>query len=203
MNMPEERKRSTGAPLLEVDGLSVDFAVDNFWVPAAKKLTYSVRPGEALAIVGESGSGKSVSSMSLLGLLPKNARVTGSARLDGREILSLKGDELRRIRGREIAVIFQEPMTALNPVFTVGFQIIETLRMHFGMTPSAAKARALELLDLVPPGPMDEFIAENELLDPTSPDAMFEGLTERGLRKSWHRGRDWMKRHRLFRRRKG
>ncbi len=149
MNMPEERKRREGAPLLEVDGLSVDFAVDNYWVPAAKKLTYSVRPGEALAIVGESGSGKSVSSMSLLGLLPKNARVTGSARLDGREILSLKGDDLRRIRGREIAVIFQEPMTALNPVFTVGFQIIETLRMHFGMTPSAAKTRALELLDMV------------------------------------------------------
>lgn len=158
MNMPEERKRSTNAPLLEVDGLSVDFAVDNFWVPAAKKLTYSVRPGEALAIVGESGSGKSVSSMSLLGLLPKNARVTGSARLDGREILSLKGDDLRRIRGREIAVIFQEPMTALNPVFTVGSQIIETLRMHFGMTPSAAKARALELLDLVDlPDPIKAF----------------------------------------------
>ncbi|MBV0894499.1 ABC transporter ATP-binding protein [Microbacterium sp. NC79] len=158
MNMPEERKRREGAPLLEVDGLSVDFAVDNFWVPAAKKLTYDVRPGEALAIVGESGSGKSVSSMALLGLLPKNARVTGSARLDGREILSLKGDDLRRIRGREIAVIFQEPMTALNPVFTVGFQIIETLRMHFGMTPSAAKARALELLDMVDlPDPLKAF----------------------------------------------
>ncbi|KRA23791.1 glutathione ABC transporter ATP-binding protein [Microbacterium sp. Root61] len=145
-------------PLLEVNDLSVDFAVDNFWVPAAKKLQYSVEGGKALAIVGESGSGKSASSMALLGLLPKNARVRGSVKLAGREILGLKPDELRRVRGSEIAVIFQEPMTALNPVYTVGFQIIETLRIHFGMTPSQAKARALELLDLVElPDPLKAF----------------------------------------------
>jgi peptide/nickel transport system ATP-binding protein len=145
-------------PLLEVDDLSVDFAVDNFWVPAAKKLNYTLERGKALAVVGESGSGKSVSSMSMLGLLPKNARVQGSVRLEGREILGIKPEELRAIRGREIAVIFQEPMTALNPVYTVGFQIIETLRIHFGMTPSQARERALELLDLVDlPDPLKAF----------------------------------------------
>ena len=145
-------------PLLEVDGLSVDFAVDGFWVPAAKQLSYSVDRGRALAIVGESGSGKSASSMSMLGLLPKTARVRGSVKLEGREILGLKPDQLREVRGREIAVIFQEPMTALNPVFTVGFQIVETLRIHFGMTPSQAKDRALELLDLVDlPDPLKAF----------------------------------------------
>jgi len=149
---------ATGVPLLQVSGLSVDFAVDNYWVPAAKKLEYSVESGKALAIVGESGSGKSASSMAMLGLLPSNARVTGSVKLGGREILGLRKDDLRRVRGREIAVIFQEPMTALNPVFTVGFQIIETLRVHRGMTPSAARTRALELLDMVElPDPLKAF----------------------------------------------
>jgi peptide/nickel transport system ATP-binding protein len=157
MNQPRDRREHSG-PLLEVDGLSVDFAVDNYWVPAAKDLRYAVEPGKALAIVGESGSGKSASSMAMLGLLPKNARVTGSVKLAGRELIGLKPDALRRVRGSEIAVIFQEPMTALNPVYTVGSQIIETLRTHFGMTPSAAKARALELLDLVElPDPVKAF----------------------------------------------
>ncbi|WP_347975953.1 ABC transporter ATP-binding protein [Microbacterium sp. ProA8] len=149
---------ASGSPLLEVSGLSVDFAVDNYWVPAAKKLDYTVSSGKALAIVGESGSGKSASSMAMLGLLPNNARVTGSVKLGGREILGLRKDDLRRVRGRDIAVIFQEPMTALNPVFTVGFQIIETLRNHRGMTPSEARTRALELLDMVElPDPLKAF----------------------------------------------
>ncbi len=148
MNQPRNRDSYDG-PLLEVSGLSVDFAVDNFWVPAAKSLDYVVNAGKALAIVGESGSGKSASSMAMLDLLPSNARIRGSVKLGGREIIGLKKDQLQRVRGSEIAVIFQEPMTALNPVFTVGSQIVETLRIHFGMTPSAAKARALELLDLV------------------------------------------------------
>lgn len=157
MNQSRARRDVTG-PLLEVDGLSVDFAVDNYWIPAAKDLRYTLEGGKCLAIVGESGSGKSVSSMSMLGLLPKNARVTGSVKLAGRELLGLKPDALQRVRGSEIAVIFQEPMTALNPVFTVGFQIVETLRIHFGMTPSAAKVRALELLDLVElPDPLKAF----------------------------------------------
>ncbi|MGC5170840.1 ABC transporter ATP-binding protein [Micromonospora sp. DT81.3] len=151
-------RESFDGHLLEVSGLSVDFAVDNYWVPAAKDLNYFVDGGKALAIVGESGSGKSASSMAMLGLLPANARIGGSVKLAGREIIGLKKDQLRRVRGGEIAVIFQEPMTALNPVYTVGSQIIETLRIHFGITPSAARARALELLDLVElPDPLKAF----------------------------------------------
>ncbi|HWI32571.1 MAG TPA: ABC transporter ATP-binding protein, partial [Microbacterium sp.] len=157
MNQLRTRESFDGH-LLEVSGLSVDFAVDNYWVPAAKNLEYFVDGGKALAIVGESGSGKSASSMAMLDLLPSNARVRGSVKLAGREILGLNKDELRRVRGGEIAVIFQEPMTALNPVYTVGSQIIETLRIHFGITPSAAKTRALELLDLVElPDPLKAF----------------------------------------------
>ncbi|MFF1878718.1 ABC transporter ATP-binding protein [Leifsonia sp. NPDC058230] len=139
----------TDAPVLEVSDLSVDFGVDNVWVPAAKKLNYSIKAGEVLAIVGESGSGKSASSMAILDLLPKNSRVRGSIKLEGRELTGLTQPQMRRVRGRQVAVIFQEPMTALNPVYTVGFQIVETLRVHFGMSPHEAKERALELLGMV------------------------------------------------------
>jgi peptide/nickel transport system ATP-binding protein len=135
--------------VLEVADLGVDFWVDGEYYPAAVGLTYSVRRGEVLAIVGESGSGKSSSSMALLGLLPPTARVTGSIQLLGRELAGLGANELRKVRGSEIAVIFQEPMTALNPVYTVGFQIVETLRTHFDLTPAQAKDRAIELLEKV------------------------------------------------------
>ena len=136
-------------PVLEVENLDVSFFVDGEWFPAAQGVSYHVDPGEVLAIVGESGSGKTQSSMSLLGLLPPNGRASGSARLRGQELIGLTGAPLRRIRGKEIAVIFQEPMTALNPVYTVGFQIVETLRAHFIMSPKQARARAIELLTLV------------------------------------------------------
>jgi peptide/nickel transport system ATP-binding protein len=136
-------------PILEVTNLGVEFWVGQEWVPAAIDISYRVNPGEVLAIVGESGSGKSVSSMSLLGLLPKNGRVTGSAKLRGKEMIGADQATLRRARGNDIAVIFQEPMTALNPVYTVGFQIVEALRVHYPITPSKAKERALELLSLV------------------------------------------------------
>ncbi len=135
--------------VLDVSGLGVDFWVDGEFYPAAVGLDYSVKRGEVLAIVGESGSGKSSSSMALLGLLPPTARVTGSIKLLGREISELDKRELRTVRGQQIAVIFQEPMTALNPVYTVGFQIVETLRTHYDMTPAQAKARAIELLEKV------------------------------------------------------
>ena len=138
-----------GEVVLEVRDLSVDFGVDKQWVPAAIGLNYEVRAGEVLAIVGESGSGKSASSMALLGLLPSNSRVTGSVRLAGKDLLGADETNLRRIRGREVAVIFQEPMTALNPVYTVGAQIVETLRLHNQMSPDQAKERALHMLDLV------------------------------------------------------
>ena len=142
--------RIAGTPaILEVTGLDVDFWVDGQWYPAAVDLEYDVKAGEILAIVGESGSGKSSSSMALLGLTPPNGRVAGSAKLLGRELIGMSGSALRRVRGRDIAVIFQEPMTALNPVYSIGFQIVETLRTHFDMSPSEAKARAIELLDLV------------------------------------------------------
>lgn len=135
--------------VLEVRDLSVDFGVDKKWVPAAIGLNYEVRAGEVLAIVGESGSGKSASSMALLGLLPSNSRVTGSVKLAGKDLLGADESNLRRIRGRDVAVIFQEPMTALNPVYTVGAQIVETLRLHNQMSPDEAKERALHMLDLV------------------------------------------------------
>lgn len=148
----------TGHPVLEVTDLSVDFGVDGVWIPAAKKLNYSIKPREVLAIVGESGSGKSASSMAVLDLLPQNSRISGSVKLDGRELRGLSPAQMRRVRGRQVAVIFQEPMTALNPVYTIGFQIVETLRLHFGMSPSQAKTRALELLDMVElPDPMKAF----------------------------------------------
>ncbi|WP_439694006.1 ABC transporter ATP-binding protein [Curtobacterium sp. SP.BCo] len=149
---------ATSTPVVKVSGLDVDFAVDDVWTPAVKKLSYEIRSGEVLALVGESGSGKSVSSMSILGLLPRNARVNGSIEFNGTELLGLRSAQLREYRGKEIAVIFQEPMTALNPVFTVGSQIVETLRIHYGISPSEAKVRAIELLTLVEmPDPQKAF----------------------------------------------
>ncbi len=136
-------------PVLQVTDLSVDFGVEGTWVPAAKNLNYTIKPGEVLALVGESGSGKSASSMAILDLLPENSRIRGSIKLDGRELTGLKPQQMRKVRGAQIAVIFQEPMTALNPVYTIGSQIVETLRIHYGMSPHEARERALELLDMV------------------------------------------------------
>jgi peptide/nickel transport system ATP-binding protein len=136
--------------ILEVDNLGVEFWVEGEFYPAAIDMNYTVRRGEVLAIVGESGSGKSTSAMALMGLLPENARVTGSIKLLGRELRGVDEQTLRSLRGNEIAPIFQEPMTALNPVYTIGFQIMEALRSHDrGMAPSVAKERAIELLRLV------------------------------------------------------
>ncbi|MEN0071381.1 MAG: ATP-binding cassette domain-containing protein, partial [Propionicimonas sp.] len=150
-----------GDTILEVRNLGVKFWVNGDWFDAADEVTYDLKAGEVLAIVGESGSGKTQSSMSLIGLLPSNGRAIGSAKLKGTELIGLSGQRLREVRGNEIAVIFQEPMTALNPVYTVGFQIAETLRTHFVMAPAQAKARALELMRLVeipdPEGSFDKF----------------------------------------------
>ncbi|GAA1049591.1 ABC transporter ATP-binding protein [Arthrobacter russicus] len=142
-------RRSAGDVVLQVSGLSVDFGVDKKWVPAAIGLDYEVKAGEVLAIVGESGSGKSASSMAILGLLPDNSRVTGSVKLNGEEILNASPSKLRKIRGSDVAVIFQEPMTALNPVYTIGFQIVETLRLHNEISPDEARVRAIRMLELV------------------------------------------------------
>ena len=136
-------------PILKVENYNVEFWVDGVWYPAAIDMNYEVAAGEVLAIVGESGSGKSSSSMGLMGLLASNARVSGSVKVKGTEMLSASNATLRSFRGRQVAYIFQEPMTALNPVYTIGFQIVETLRAHFEMGPAAAKARAIELISLV------------------------------------------------------
>ena len=162
MSAPDTRPRASAreatAPILEVENFGVDFWVAGEWISAAVALNYVVRPGEVLAIVGESGSGKSVSSMALLGLLPANGRAHGSVRLNGEELIGASQSRLRQVRGKNIAVIFQEPMTALNPVYRIGFQIVESLRVHFPLTPSEARARALELLALVEmPDPQKAF----------------------------------------------
>ena len=136
-------------PVLEMNRLSVDFAVDGVWNPAAVELNYRIRPGEIVAVVGESGSGKSASSMAILNLLPKTARVRGSITLNGEELVGASTKRMRELRGSAIAAIFQEPMTALNPVLTIGFQIVEAIRTHTDQTPSEAKTRAIELLTLV------------------------------------------------------
>ncbi|NYD65528.1 peptide/nickel transport system ATP-binding protein [Agromyces atrinae] len=136
-------------PVLTVDNLCVDFGVDNAWVPAAKNLSYTIGPGEVVAVVGESGSGKSASSMAILDLLPKNSRVRGTIDVNGRSVTSMSPRALRELRGEEVAAIFQEPMTALNPVYTVGFQIVETIRTHRPMPPSEAAKKAIEMLTLV------------------------------------------------------
>jgi peptide/nickel transport system ATP-binding protein len=135
--------------LLDVRDLSVRFDTDDGTVHAVDRLSFDLRPGEVLGVVGESGCGKSVSMMSILGLLPETATVSGHARFDGVDLLAAPAARLRRIRGREISVVFQEPMTSLNPVFTVGRQIGEVLRRHLGLSRAAARERTIELLDLV------------------------------------------------------
>jgi oligopeptide/dipeptide ABC transporter ATP-binding protein len=135
--------------VLEVENLTVGFPTDDGLVQAVRGVTYQLRRGEALGIVGESGSGKSVTSLAVLGLLPKNARITGSVRFEGREILG-KGDaEMSKFRGKSVAMIFQDPMTSLNPVYRVGYQIGETLHAHDSLSDKAAHARAIELLSAV------------------------------------------------------
>ena len=137
-------------PLLEVDNLTVDFPSDDGPVHAVRGVTYAVAPGEILAIVGESGSGKSVSCLALMGLLPKNAQINGSAKFKGQELLGLKPKEINKIRGNSVAMIFQDPMTSLNPVYTVGWQLAEAVKAHH---PDASKSeawrRAVDLLQLV------------------------------------------------------
>jgi peptide/nickel transport system ATP-binding protein len=135
--------------VLQVANYNVDFWVEGVWYPAAIDMNFQVEAGKVLAIVGESGSGKSTTAMGLMDLLATNARVSGSVKVRGQEMIGAKKSQLRKFRGREVAYIFQEPMTALNPVYTIGFQIVETLRTHFDMGPNEAKVRAIELLTMV------------------------------------------------------
>ncbi len=143
---------------LKVQDLCVDFWVDGIWYPAAIDINFELEPGKTLAIVGESGSGKSTTAMALTRLLPANARISGSVFLDDKDVLAMSKSQIRTIRGHDVAYIFQEPMTALNPVYTIGFQISETLRTHYDMNPVTAKARAIELLTMVElPNPAEAY----------------------------------------------
>ncbi|MGS0688439.1 ABC transporter ATP-binding protein [Nakamurella sp. GG22] len=135
--------------ILRVRDLGVEFRIEDTWAMASEGVSFDINHGEVLAVVGESGSGKSVSAMSILGLLPPNARIKGSATLQGKELIGAREATLRAVRGKDVGLIFQEPMTALNPVLTVGFQVNEVLLSHFDMTPQAAQERVLELMRLV------------------------------------------------------
>jgi oligopeptide/dipeptide ABC transporter ATP-binding protein len=133
-----------------VEGLRVEFRTHRGTVYAVNGVSFDIAAGETLGIVGESGCGKSVTALALLGILPRAGHVTGgTAVFGGRDLLTLRDRELRRIRGREIAMIFQDPMTSLNPVLTVGRQIREALETHFGLNRKEAGLRATELLDQV------------------------------------------------------
>jgi peptide/nickel transport system ATP-binding protein len=136
-------------PLLEVRDLSVRFDTDEGTVHAVDGMSLELASREVLGIVGESGCGKSVTALSILGLLPKTATVTGSIRFEGAELLGAPRSRLRKIRGRQISFVFQEPMTSLNPVLRIGNQIEEVLREHLSLSRTAAKERVVELLDLV------------------------------------------------------
>ncbi|HET9893480.1 MAG TPA: ABC transporter ATP-binding protein [Streptosporangiaceae bacterium] len=141
--------------LLEVENLQVRLFDRTGPVLAVRGVSLSVGRGEVVALVGESGCGKSVTALSLLRLLPGSAQVSGSIRLDGQDVLELNSRQLRALRGGEIAMVFQEPMTSLNPAFSVGNQIAEVLSLHQGMRGDRARARALELLRMVGIGAPD------------------------------------------------
>ena len=136
--------------LLEVSDLSVRFDTDDGPVHAVDKMSFSLAPGEVLGIVGESGCGKSVTSLAILGILPRAGRVTGGRALfEGEDLIGRPDRELRKIRGKEIAMIFQDPMTSLNPVLTIGRQIRESIEAHFDLDRKEAEKRVVELLDQV------------------------------------------------------
>ncbi len=150
-------------PLLVVDNLHTQFNTSRGIVRAVEGVSFTVKRGEVLAIVGESGSGKSVTALSIMRLLPRqSARISeGRIIFDGRSLLDLSDEQMREIRGRGIAMIFQEPMTSLNPILTIGLQITEPLKIHLGMSDEQARARAVELMGLVgipdPEGRLDQY----------------------------------------------
>ena len=135
--------------ILEVRDLSVEFHTPSGIVHAVSHVNFTLAKGEVLGIVGESGSGKSVTANALMRLLPETAHVTGSIRLNGVEISGYSNKQFNTIRGKEIAMIFQDPMTSLNPLYTIGNQLEETLRLHMGLSGRALKDRTIELLDMV------------------------------------------------------
>jgi oligopeptide/dipeptide ABC transporter ATP-binding protein len=137
------------APVLELRDVTVTLPTDRGPLRPVDGVSFAVEPGRTLAVVGESGCGKSVTALSVMGLLPQGARIGGSIRFDGRELTTLDAEDWRLKRGREMAMIFQEPMTSLNPAFRAGEQVAEALRLHQGLSPRAALDRAIEMLDHV------------------------------------------------------
>ena len=136
--------------VLSVRDLTTSFRVGGVWRPAVRNMAFDIKARETLAVVGESGSGKSVTALSIMRLIPSaNGRIEGRIQLGGRELLTLPEDAMRDVRGGDIGMIFQEPMTSLNPVITVGFQVSEALRRHRGLRPAEADREALRLFDLV------------------------------------------------------
>src|SRR5688572_10607953 len=145
-------------PLLSVENLRTYFYTDAGVARAVDGVSFHIEPGETVGLVGESGSGKSVTALSILRLIAPPGRIESGSRMvfEGRDLLTLSDEEMRRVRGNRIAMIFQEPMTALNPVFTVGYQIAEVARVHERATKKAAWSRAVEMLELVGiPGPAE------------------------------------------------
>ena len=135
--------------LLEVKDLSVSFPTEDGMVEAVRHVSFTVERGEVLGIVGESGSGKSVTSMAVMGLLPRSARISGSVLYDGVDLLRLEQKDRTEYRGNRMGMIFQDPMTSLNPVYNIGWQLAEAVRTHNNVSKKAARARAVELLALV------------------------------------------------------
>ena len=140
---------TTDDPLLEVEDLSVSFKTKKGMAAAVRGVSFNVYPGESVAIVGESGSGKSVTSLAMLGLLPRSAQITGSAKFRGENLVGMKNDKLRKFRGNKVSMIFQDPMTAFNPLFTIGDQIAEAMEVHGTASGNDALKEAARLLELV------------------------------------------------------
>jgi len=136
--------------VLSVRNLATSFRVDDVWSTVVNGISFEIGPRETVAIVGESGSGKSVTALSIMGLLPAaNSRVAGEILLEGRDLLKLPEGEMRKVRGNRISMIFQEPMTSLNPVLTLGFQITEALMYHRALDRKQAEAETVRILERV------------------------------------------------------
>ncbi|HWI51944.1 MAG TPA: ABC transporter ATP-binding protein, partial [Symbiobacteriaceae bacterium] len=136
-------------PILTIEGLETQFKTYAGMVQAVRNVNLTVNEGEVLAIVGESGSGKSVTMMSVMRLLAKNAVVKGKAIFNGTDLLTISNKEMSKVRGREISMVFQDPMTGLNPVLTIGTQMREGIMLHMGLNKAEANKRAIELLTKV------------------------------------------------------